>query len=436
MAAILFGVTAFIISRGTHHFSLIFYWVVPWQMLAASWLASRRGIPFKSAKFKITLAVGLITGWSFIYYVFFAAQLFGLALLVRMGRPKRRQPLLVGLALALVTALATLSMFTDTIMWARQNGVNQAAVYRNPRDVELYALKPVAMLVPGNNHRWPFMRRLAASASEQSLISAEIPAPYLGIVQVLMLFGLVASGAFAIAQRKLNLSVTWLFTVAWLIIGHGVGGENSFMGLFGLRLFRSVNRVSIVILAYVLLFAAWALPRALRRLNVTNLRAQWAVGLALAVFGTFEPPPVIATPESIVSNHRTAESDRALVAAAEAQLPAGAMVFELPVMDFPEVPPFANVDSYEMFRPYFYAKHLRFSHGEVKHRPNGAWKFRIGQLAPPQMVQELKANGFSSLYLNLKGFPGQEQRVIDAFTNAGARVIAKADLGDSVFMAL
>ncbi len=434
MSGILYGFTMYIVSRGTHHFSLIFYWIVPLQILTSAWLASRKGIAFKTKKFWFTMAVGLITGWSFIYYAFFAMQLYALALLVRMGRPKRLQPLMVAGCLALVTGTAIVSMSVDTIAFARSHGgPNEAAIYRNPTDVELYALKPISMLIPGGNHKFPFMRTLVGRATEQQMIQGEIPAPYQGMVGNVFLFGLVVTAAFAIAKRKLNISVTWALTVTWLIIGHGVGGENSVMGLAGLRLFRSVNRVSIVITAFVLLFAAWAMPRVLRR---AGNPVRWAVAMVLAVFGTFEPIPVVVTQENVLANHRMAVSDKALVAEAEAALPKGSAVFELPVMDFPEVPGYRGVDSYELFRPYFFSHHLRYSIGDVKGRANGAWKFRVGNLPPPQMIAELKQNGFSAIYVNLKGFPGQEQAVIDAFVGNGARVVAKAGIGDSVFLGL
>ena len=433
MAGVLFGLSGYIMVRGTMHFSLTMYWIIPFQILSASWLASRKGIAFRSKKFAFTLLVGLVTGWSFLYYSFFAAQIYSLALLVRMFRGKRLQPLLVGLALAVVTALSIFSMTADTLFYMNANGVNRAATYRAATDVEMYALKPISMLVPGPNHKFKFARIISSRSADQTMVQGETPAPYLGMVPNAMMLGLVAAAAMAIARRKMHLGVTWAFTVAWFIIGHSVGGQNSLMGLMGMRLLRSVNRVSIVILAFVLLFGAWALPRLMRGVGPWG---QWVAALALAIFGAYEVAPKSATPEVVAQIHRMVESDRALVTQAEAVLPAGSAVFELPVMEFPEVPPYQGVDGYELFRPYFYAKHLRFSHGDVKGRPNASWKFQVASLPPPQMLAELRSKGFSSLYLNLKGFPGQEQLVIDSFIGAGARVLAKAELGDSIFLAL
>ena len=120
MSGILYGFTMYIVSRGTHHFSLIFYWIVPLQILTSAWLASRKGIAFKTKKFWFTMAVGLITGWSFIYYAFFAMQLYALALLVRMGRPKRLQPLMVaGCPDAQLVAESIAMQLEKRISWRR-----------------------------------------------------------------------------------------------------------------------------------------------------------------------------------------------------------------------------------------------------------------------------------------------------------------------------
>jgi len=433
MAGVLFGLSGYIMVRGTMHFSLTMYWIIPFQILSASWLASRKGIAFRSKKFAFTLAVGVLTGWSFLYYSYFAAQLYSLGLLVRMFRAKRLQPLLVGLALAVVTGLSLFSMTADTLFYMNANGVNRAATYRSPTDVEMYALKPVSMLVPGPNHKFKFARTLSSRSADQTIVQGEIPAPYLGMVPNSMMLGLVAAAAVAIARRKMYLVVTWACSVAWFIIGHSVGGENALMGLAGMRLLRSVNRASIVVLAFVVLFGAWVLPRLLRRFGP---RVHWVVAVALAIFGAYEVAPRSATPEVVAQIHRMAESDRALVAEVEAVLPKGSAVFELPVMEYPAVPAYLGVEGYELFRPEFYAKHLRFSHGDVKGRPNASWKFQVASMPPPQMLAELRSNGFSSLYINLKGFPGNEQAVINAFVGAGARVLAKAELGDTVFLAL
>ncbi len=433
MSAILFGLSGYAISRGTTHLSLTIYWVLPLHILTAAWLMSRKGIPFRSKKFAFTLAAGVVTGWSFIYYAFFAMQVYALALLIRLFKPKRKQTLLVALALASVTMVSLLSMNLDTLMYTNQNGPNQAAIFRAPTDVEQYALKPISMLVPGANHRWEFFRTLSARAATQALVQGEIPHPYLGVLQNLMAFGLALAAVMAVARGKMNVTVMWALMVAYLVIAHGVGGENSIMGLAGLRLFRSVNRVSILVLAYVLIFGAWAMPRMLRRFGP---KIRWGFAMVIALFGTYEPVPLNVTKETIVRNHQLAESDRTLVAQAEAALPEGATVFELPVMDFPEVPGYANLETYELFRPYFFAKKLRFSHGDVKGRPNSQWKFRIAGLHPAQLTAELRNNGFSAVYVNFKAYPGQEQQISDALVAAGARVLAKAPAGDSMFFAL
>ena len=55
------------------------------------------------------------------------------------------------------------------------------------------------------------------------------------------------------------------------------------------------------------------------------------------------------------------------------RLPPGAMVFQLPVMAFPEVAPAHNLGDYEHFRPYLATRALRFSYGMLKGRSRHRW---------------------------------------------------------------
>jgi hypothetical protein len=150
--------------------------------------------------------------------------------------------------------------------------------------------------------------------------------------------------------------------------------------------------------------------------------------------GAWEPIPVVSSALSVAREHDLAESDRTLVGAAEVALPQGALVFQLPAMHFPEVPAYGGVDAYEQFRPYFFARHLRFSHGDIKGRPNSEWKIRTAALPPQRMVAELRGQGFAAIYINLKGYGSG--RIVDDLVTAGATVLAVAPAGDSLFLRL
>lgn len=433
MAGFLFGLSNYFICRTVHHFALVFVWFIPWNVLVSGWLASRRGIPIGSRRFVLAAVTTVCTAWGVVYYTFFAAQLYVLgaaAGALRHGWSRQRLKPIV--ALAALFIVAAVSVQLDSVFYGVSHGVNQGAVARSKADAELYSLKPVNLFIPPTFHRLEPMRELGRRGEAQTVIGGEYPSQYLGVVGGLSLVGLALYAFRMFSRGRTGLASGWAGLATWLVVAHSVGGVSALLGLFGFRLFRSVNRVSIVVLALALLFGAWWLGRLLAR---RPWWTRWLVASAVAVGGAWDQLGRL-NPQEAVAGWRYAEADRKLVAAMEAALPHGAMVFELPAMHFPEVPPMMGVDTYEMFRPTFYASTLRFSHGDVKGRPSADWKFSVAGLPVPEMVARLRAANFAAVYINRKGFPDGAASLIRALEANGCRTIAVADVQDTLAMSL
>jgi hypothetical protein len=161
--------------------------------------------------------------------------------------------------------------------------------------------------------------------------------------------------------------------VLWIVLCFSTGGLNAILGAFGFTLFRTGCRYSVVILAIALLYAAQrltALQRAAAfRTDPDTLRIGGLTAAAAACLVVlWDQVPRAPTAEQASTIARQVEADRQFVAQMEATLPAGAMVFQLPIMEFPEVPA-PGVPPYDHFRPYLFSKQLRFSFGSMKGRP-------------------------------------------------------------------
>jgi phosphoglycerol transferase len=113
----------------------------------------------------------------------------------------------------------------------------------------------------------------------------------------------------------------------------------------------------------------------------------------------------------------------------EQALPDGAMVFQTPIMDFPESPA-PGVTSYDHFRPFLYSRDLRFSFGSDKGRPDGDWQHQFTQLSLPEVVAQLESAGFSAIYVNRSGFANQGADLVKAFQSAGLTDIINSERGD------
>ena len=150
-----------------------------------------------------------------------------------------------------------------------------------------------------------------------------------------------------------------------------------------------------------------------------TVTAAIAAGLVIL----WDQVPQAPKPEFTALVARQVEADRTFVTQMEAALPAGAMVFQLPIMEYPEAP-LPGVPPYDHFRPYLYSKQLRFSFGSMKGRPREQWQqavqkqmlngaslnqqtqqIQFNQNSVGAAVDEMRKKGFAAIYVNRNGFP-------------------------------
>jgi hypothetical protein len=95
------------------------------------------------------------------------------------------------------------------------------------------------------------------------------------------------------------------------------------------------------------------------------------------------------------------------------------MVFQLPVMRFPEGGPIGTVTEYEMLLPYYYAKNLRFSFGSMQGRPRENWQFEIEQMPTEDAIRRLENYGFGAIYLDRRGLQDRGEKWLSALKTLG-----------------
>jgi hypothetical protein len=199
-----------------------------------------------------------------------------------------------------------------------------------------------------------------------------------------------------------------------------IGGLNCLVGLLGTVLFRSSNRFSIFITAVCLLFLVSRMSRIVGR---WNRLASYALAAGVTALGLLDQLPPHKPNEAETASKKL-ENDRAFGRALRERLPRGAMIFQLPIMDFPEADPVRGCDVYDHLRPYLWTETLRFSFGSVKGRPREEWQEQVGRLPPAQLVKELERYGFAGLYLNRKAYEDRAEGMLAELAKCGkARVI-------------
>jgi hypothetical protein len=290
------------------------------------------------------------------------------------------------------------------------------------------ALRPAALLVPPLTHRLDAFARLARSYAEVG----EGRTCYIGLVGIAAAIAMVLGVRRALARRRLPDPEVGL--ALWVLAYSIPSGINALIGLAGLTLFRATNRYTIVLSAILLLYLARAATTRLRKVGPA---ARVAAGVAVVLLAAWDQTPDRAQSESTMRTVATqVASDRAFVDRMAERLPPKARVFELPIMRYPEGDPVGPVFSYEHMRPYLYGHDLRFSFGNMKTQPTSAWQERCAALSVPELIQELRANGFSGILVNRRAYVDRGASLEQLIRSGGGSEPVESPLGDLAVFAI
>jgi phosphoglycerol transferase len=201
----------------------------------------------------------------------------------------------------------------------------------------------------------------------------------------------------------------------WLTGYSIVGGLNGILGVAGLMLFRGQNRVSIMLMALSLFFVV----QRLSRLSMRWPRPVSAfAALLLGLMVVWDQWPYILHDYIFEATREVMKSDRAFAKRMEKELPAGGMVFQLPVLPYPEA---GDLD-YEHFRPYLFTKSLRYTYGAIRGRGDEDWQRRVAEMSPAEQIPVLEKYGFAAIYIVRRAHPGNGRELEAAFRAAGRRI--------------
>jgi hypothetical protein len=430
VGAVLFSLAPYHFRNGVGHENLAFYVGVPIIVLACmkilgpdSALPSVAELRHRHAWWRLRwLLLGIVLiGVTGLYYLAFLLSLLLICAVVS-ALAHRRPGRLAMAALFGTVGLATSFLANlPTLLFRWQHAANLLSVPdRMPGVSEAYPLRIVELLSPVTGHRFGPFAALADQLYEpgrKGLATAEL--------------GLVAAIGFVVAVMAVLLRAVrgtdrrgsdkhaedrrgWAFEarlgilmVAALFLGMK-GGFSRALELTGLDGVRAWTRIAIVVaFAGMVVFA-----RLLDRLRVVMRRHRWphprlawtSVLVLVVVVGVLDQasPTMMPKPED---RAHLWHADGAYVASLERQLPKNAMVFQLPVVDFPEHGETLRMSDHDEIKEgYLHSKTLRWSAGGVRGR-DGEWQWPASQLPMQELVRGVTAMGFSALTVDRYGYP-------------------------------
>ena len=421
VAALAFGLAPFIFAQSPFHLTTEYIWHIPLFLPVWRWASSEPGTTPRSPRFWFAVGVGFLTGLQSPYYTNILCQLTLLGAIILFCHNRSWPAFKSSLAVIGAAACAFALMNFDTWTYRAVHGSNTGALVREYKWLEIYGLKIVDMVIPPVTHHSHMLADFATAHRAAAPLQDE--GSYLGFVGLAALALLVGTAIADVVRRRADSIPMEAWQVLWIVLFFSTGGFNAILGSLGFTLFRTGCRYSVVILAIALMYAAQRLT-ALQRETASHKPsgslplAAYAAAGALCCVILWDQVPRTPTATATAAIARQVEADREFVAAMEAALPERAMVFQLPIMEFPEAP-VPGVPPYDHFRPYLYSKNLRYSFGSMKGRPREDWQKELGKMAFKDAVAEIKNKGFAAIYINRNGFPDRGKALEDSLLEMG-----------------
>jgi hypothetical protein len=356
-----------------------------------------------------TVALCALVASSGAYYAVFTLVLVLCASLIRLAVGGERRAIATGGAVAALVAVILAANLSPSLVYRLRHGPNPEAAERVPLETEVFGLRLTNLLLPVDDHRLGPLARAKASYNS----STPLPDERAEAAQTL---GLVGTAGFG-----------WLLAVALTAlagdrrVGTALERRSALLVLVGL-LFATTSglstlvaygitpqlhawaRMSIFIAFFSLLVAGLLLDRLGRRLGSTRAGASAfaAVLAAVVVGGALDQTTDSYVPLYSPDAREYADEGR-FVRRIEAVLPAGAAVYQLPYVPFPEANLGGTLEDYDLLRPYVQSERLRWSFGAMKGR-DADW---AAQLADEPLAAQLAgaaAAGFGGAYVDRKGY--------------------------------
>lgn len=419
----LFSFAPYHFYRYLGHSSLIEYAEIPLAILLALYITEN----IREKKWKIAV-IAVILGFGYGYYYAFGLILLAVAYIIKFIRLEDKKKILKD-AWVMLTVLAVILIgLMPKIVYSAINGKNTVAGVRSPIEQEIYGLKIVNMLLPVSYSRIETLRNLTAEYASKAPLVNENALASLGFIASIGFIILCAALIISFADKKKHNNEEWqlvdflsLSVLVFVLMG-AIGGFGEIFNWAVTAQIRCYNRSSIVITALSLVMVALLLNKIVLKKKV----ASYGICALVLLIGMFDQIKICA--ENWQDSIRPVqEMYEEYFSQVEDSLPSGAMVYQLPYMDYPEAGFVNDIGDYELFAGYLFTDSLKWSYGGVKGRNVTAKNLNIDNGMSFDFLMGLKKAGFSAVYIDTDGYIDQGQEILCFYNSLGIEPIVSSD---------
>lgn len=377
--------------------------------------ASRRGAALRRGLPIVGLACAIASTGGY-YYVFGVIVVGGVWLLASLGHLLRGRPVreLTWATVAVVALVVVVGI--ELIVLSLGFGERYAPYFqdRGYNESELYAGRLLPLLLPWAGSALPGIGRLGILYQDLSPTSPTTEPPglpavaSLGLAVLVVSLGLLAvaggSGLRATAVGRLvgDDRVRVLATATfWVLLFYTITGLGMAVALVLGPTIRAWARLSIVLALLALGLVALVLDRITTRYGL-----RWIVAGVLAVVVLFDQ--VLGVARAVPIGPTDDAEMSSFVAQADALLPDGCGVVELPLKSFPDSGRIGALSDYDEALPFLYTTDgdLRWSYGSIK--GTYGWDYWNSATDPAGFAEAVRSSGACAVYLDTAGYTEAE----------------------------
>lgn len=394
----LFAFAPYHFYRYIAHATLIDYMSMPIAMYLAFNIL---GIIEDEKKWKIIICT-ILLGLGYGYYYAFGLIVLAVAYLFEFIKLENKKEIINKFWIVGLLLLTILVSFLPKIVFSLINGSNIEAGRRFFHEQESYGLKIINLLLPVSYSRIETFKELTNSylTSGAPLINENSLAS-LGLIGSIGFIILCGTLIVSFVRKKecfggLITDFCSMTTLVFVLVS-SIGGFGEIFNWAVTSQIRCYNRASIFIMGLSLIVIAVLLNQVKYKKRILSIIV---CGIILGI-GCFDQVDVLP------SNWQDGIKDELAMyedyfANVENSLDEGAMVYQLPYLDFPE----ENGFDYQHFIAYFFTDKLRWSYGGLRGRDIAAKELNIDDGMSYRFLKGLKDAGFQAVYIDVRGYYG------------------------------
>ena len=432
--ATLFAFLPYHFMKNVQHLMLSNYFVLPLILFAALEIIQPRAELTRRRRILLLLVLGALAGGTGIYYAIFSFVLLCVVVVLSVANSKTWKSQIKRCALYFIGMfLMILISAVPVFLYGMKNGFYK--FQRSFSDVEYYGLKIANLFRPIVDHRIGLFRSISAQFGP-SYIPGE-PVEMLGIIGAVCLAGLFVFACHSIfstrskSERELQVSLVAVVAVVAILFSV-VDSFNTIFFVLGLNQIRVWARITPLIAFCAFAFGAIFVERWWQKRNARNPIAYVGLCAVVLAIGIYDQTSTTYVPQYQL-NSILWSREEAFTRAADQAFPAGSMVYQLPVVVFPENGPTVNMEDYAQSFPFIHGSKLRWSYGHMKTRPS-PFHEEAATLNGSKLLNFLKSRDFVGLQITRRGFEDRGEKVIADALSHGAKILYQSSDQEEVLL--